>query len=346
LAADAVERHGLVLVTLAFGFAIICAGARQPYDGPAYTIGLPTKTFSYAVLAAWLICLAVLVYAYASIMTFVGFDEIYEQRAIGGRATTPVMGYVQTYFSNVLSPALIALGLTRRRLSLVGLGTLGCVVMFMISAQRTVLLLPAAIVALYLMLRSESRFARTMVLPLLLLAIAVFIAAMFYEESLVAFFLAQYLNFRTLGIPGLSVSQYYDLFNSHGFTWWSHVKGFDLLISPPRSFADDAWWPQLGLIVGDRVYDAGVAHNANANLFAGDGLAAAGILGLMVISVVCSVWLSLIDRASRGWNPAFATLVVLPVGISLTNGHLFTVLLSFGGLFWILAFHFFKPARV
>src|SRR5690606_23620787 len=116
--------------------------------------------FTSFILGMWILCCAILVANYRSIMVFAGLSEIYEQRAAGA-ATSLGMGYVQTYFANVLSAALIAIGLTKSRLWLVALGCAGCVIMYMINAQRTVILLPIAIIALYVALSRKSNIMQT-----------------------------------------------------------------------------------------------------------------------------------------------------------------------------------------
>jgi hypothetical protein len=63
------------------------------------------------------------------------------------------------------------------------------------------------------------------------------------------------------------------------------------------------------------------------------------------MAVLFAAWLWLLDRASSGWDRRFAIVVALPVAVSLTNGSLFTALLSFGGLFWTLVFHYYKPTE-
>lgn len=216
--------------------------------------------------------------------------------------------------------------------------------MYMITAQRTVILLPVVIIAMHFLLRGRRWFFRSSAFALLFLSACVAASAFYYEESLVASFLSQFLVFRTLGLPGLTFSQYFDLFSVDGFTWWSHVRGLDFLVTVPWSFASDPLWPGLGYIIGDRVYD-NVANNANANLFSGDGVAAAGAFGVLVIGMVLAGWLALLDRATRGWDRRFVILVMVPLGLSLTNGHFFTTMLSFGGLFWLLVFHYYKPRQ-
>jgi hypothetical protein len=340
LTADAFETYGQSLIVLGAGFAVACLAARARIRKPLQP-GRPNDRFMLIVLAAWAACAVILVAAYASVMRFVSLENIYDQRA-AGQSTSLAMGYVQTYFSIVFSPALIALGLTKSRWLLVVLGAIGCLIMFMINAQRTVFMLPFLIVGLHVLLQSRFEVLRTSSFSLLLLAGATWLIASTYQDSLVATFFGIYLVFRMLCIPGLTYSQYYDLFSRDGFTWWSHVKGLNLLIPAPPSYVNDSAWPNLGYVVGDRIYQS-YDMNANANLFVGDGVAAAGALGVAVISCAFAVCLYWLDRTARGWDSRFTVLVIAPIAITLTNGQLFTMLLSFGGAFWMLVFYLYKP---
>jgi hypothetical protein len=280
--------------------------------------------------------------AYHSIMSFAGLSEIYEQRAAAASSNL-FMGYVRSYFSNVFSPALIALGLMKARWRWVLLGSVGCLLMFMIDAQRTVFMLPLAIVGIHLLLNRRSDFARSVAVIMAALGATMMLSVNFYNDNIVGDLLSALLVFRTLTIPGLAFSQYVDVFSKEGFTWWSHIRGFNLLIPTPAAYLDDHNWPSLGFIVGDRWYGS-TTLDANANLFAADGVAAAGAAGVAVIGLILAVWLRLLDQASIGWNRQFAILALVPVALTLTNGQLSTTALSFGGLFWTLLFHFYKPA--
>lgn len=334
------ERYLVSLLMLAIAFSISCVAARAKsrMSPPTHP---PDSRFIWAVLIGWLFLCALLIAAYLPIMTFSGLDDIYDQRAAGA-STNIWMGYAQTYFGNVVSPALIALGLTRSRLRWVLIGTTGCLIIYMINAQRTIFLLPIAMIGLDRLLTSKRPFLRTTAFPMLLLAALVVWATIFNDDNVLASILALFLVFRTLSIPGLTFSQYHDLFATEGYTWWSHIKGLDFFIPPPPLLAKDPSWPGLGYIVGDRVY-SNVENNVNANLFSGDGLAAGGPFGVVVIGLLLAVWLIALNRATRGWDARFSTLIALPLGLALTNGHFFTTMLSFGGIFWLLTFHFCKP---
>ena len=343
LDADATETYGQGLIVFGAAFAVACLGARARERRRPVEAREPDDRFMLVVLAAWAASAVVLVYAYGSMMRFVNLDNIYDQRE-AGRSTSLAMGYVQTYFSNVLSPALMAFGLLKSRWLLLVLGAIGCVIMFMINAQRTVFVLPFLIVGLHVVLSSRYAALRTSSFALLLLAGVTVLIAATYEDSLVATFFGIYLVYRTLCIPGLTYSQYYDLFSRDGFTWWSHVKGLNLLIPAPASYVNDSAWPNLGFVVGDRIYRS-FDMNANANLFVGDGVAAAGTLGVAVIGCAFAACLYWLDRSARGWDSRFTLLVLAPLAVTLTNGQLFTALLSFGGAFWMLTFYLYKPGR-
>lgn len=341
LEADRIGRYGPNLLALGLAFMIVCLGARLRLGPTSREPQVPDAVFSGLMFACWAIACAVLVYNYAAVMAFVGFDEVYEQRA-AGVSTDLAMGYLQTYFSLVFSPALIAIGLVTSRRGLAAAGAVGCLVAYMISAHRTVIMLPFAIGGLYLLLRSRVTMLRTTAFPVLALAVSVALCAAFYAESAAMGTLSRFLVFRTLAIPGLTFSQYYDVFGADGFTLWGHVKGIGLLVHPSPGLAHDPSWPGLGYMIGDRVY-GDVRHNVNANLFSGDGVAAAGAIGVVAIGMVLAAWLALLDWATQGWDRDFAMLALLPVALALTNGHFFTTMLSFGGFFWVAVFLLHKP---
>jgi hypothetical protein len=340
-APDALDRHFGVLVALALGFAIPCVAVRvQPATRPEAS-ALPGPGFARAILAWWAGSCVLLVALYGSIMQFTGEDTMYLQRAAGA-STNLFVGYTQTYFANVLSPALLALGLVRRRLWLVGLGLTGCLVMYMINAQRTVLVLPVAIIGLHFLLAIRWRVLSHGATLIAALGVLVYGITATWAASPVSAALGQLLTFRTLAVPGMTLWQYHEAFATGGYTWWSHVRGISSFVAAPPWYAARPEWPSLGYFIGDWFYDS-PDFNINAHLYAGDGAAAAGALGVVVTGVALAAWLLLLDRAARGWHPRFTLLVLLPVAITLTNGPLFTILLSFGGLFWTLVFLCYKP---
>lgn len=328
------EKHFPLLISLCFVFFVLCVVVRGASSSVPCIGYQPNNFLFYFISALWFVCCTVLVYNYRNIMQFAGLDEVYEQRAAGA-STSAVIGYIQVYFSNVLSPALVAIGLVWRRWLIVAMGTFGCFIMYLIDAQRTVFLIPFVMMAIYFCWNRASGFFLSSTTALTFLSGIVFICTALYPVNSFFYSLSTYLIFRTIAIPGLSFSQYFDLFNYYGLTYWSHVKFIDFFVRAPDSFAQDPLWPRLGYIIGDRVYN-NATNNVNANLFSGDGAAAAGAAGVICIGLFFAIWLFYLERISRFWDKRFIVLIFVPVALSLSNGHFFTVMLSFGGLFWSL----------
>lgn len=93
----------------------------------------------------------------------------------------------------------------------------------------------------------------------------------------------------------------------------------------------------LGRILAERSFN--VESNSNASLFATDGAAALGPIGIIVISILLAAWLILLDRATRDWNRRLVLPLLLPIGLALVNVSFFTMLTSFGGIIWLLFFY-------
>jgi hypothetical protein len=339
LGENSITKYGSSLAALAISFLIACYfGAARESARPS-SGNLLTARLEAILFLAWAVLGVILIAKYHSIMSFVNLDEVYTQRSLATGEATVWSGYAQAYFSVVLSPVLLTVGLIRRRIVWIASGILGFVIMYMIAAQRTIILLPLVIIGMFFMLQSRRTILRSTAFFLALLSVLVIWAVLNHHTNQYASFLARFLVFRTLGLPGLMFSQYSDLFSAEGFTWWSHVKGINLLVSPPPTLADHPSWPGLGYIAGDFIYNK-VTNNHNANLFAGDGVAAAGSLGVLLIGGALAVWLKLLRRYSVRWDCTLATLLLVPLAVHLTNSHFFTTLLSYGGIFWVLIFRF------
>ncbi len=325
--------RGLVLwlvVSFAVSCSLVRALAPQGNPGPRRASSL----FVPVLVALWMTCLVVLIAEYHSIMSIVSLDAIYDQRE-AGLATSRWMGYAQTYFGYVLSPALLAIGIVRRKSWLIALGFVGGLVLYSITAEKNAFAFPFVIVAFGYLLSGRRPCSRSVALLMLALASILYVAVFLNQDSLVAAFIAWYLGVRSLLTPGLFIAQYSDFFSTHGYTYLSHVTGLSYLIPPPSNLPGDRW-PSLGHIVGEQ-HIGKIDLNANANFVASDGVASFGDFGIVIAFVLLSSALALLDRASRGVDRRFMILIALPIGLTLTNVSLFTVMLSFGGLFWLVA---------
>lgn len=291
--------------------------------------------FGRFMIGGFCIMAITLFFTFRNILSFSSIDDIYVQRFAAAEVGNGLVGYLRTYFSYVFSPALIAIGLVSRRPTLIFVGVAGYILSYAIDAAKIALVMPAAI---FIFVGAHSiRIASTSIYTMGIALISG-IASLFTDYSVTVRYFVDVFLLRTITIPGQMFSQYYDLFEERGYTYWSNTKFVDLLVPPPAAFRFDPFWPVLGQIVGAEYYGANSRMNANANLFAGEGVAAGGPIGIILIALLLAGWLRLMDQCSRDWNRIFVITIIIPVGMALTNIHLTTLLLSFGGIFWLVAF--------
>jgi len=160
-----------------------------------------------------------------------------------------------------------------------------------------------------------------------------------YHKSAVSAFTSLYLTFRTIGIPGLAMSQYARVFEAEGYTWGSHIKGLSALLPTPQAYANDPGWPSLGYIVADRIYKS-PETNLNASLYAGDGIASAGLPGIVLVSIMLGIWLRILNSIVPPTWEHVSIILLFPVALALTNAPLSTTFVSFGGAFWTVFFFY------
>lgn len=291
------------------------------------------KRVSNIFFALWGCALVFFLLEFGSVMGFVGLDSIYIQRELG-RAGTAFAGYLQLYFGYFLSLAVFAFGLHFRKFIFLGVGVLGCFLLYLVTAERSIFVLPAFVFVVYLAVLSKNNFTFWLSAFLCLSSLSFLCVGLYYNESKVVYEIGFYYLVRVVAIPGVLFEQYYEFFSKVGYTNFSHVSVLNLLLDPDRYFIGDSLYPQLGKIVARDVYN--INSNLNSSFMATDGVAAFGLVGLLIVSLVFSIYLFLVDFLGRNWPLTFIVPAMCPLAIVLTNGSLFTVLLSFGGLAWLM----------
>jgi len=334
---DSLERYGFLMGALALGMTLLFASVRAFGSEPSATpLFVPSKKVASFFFLAWLFCCALLLAIYHDSMSLQSLGDVYDQRAKGA-ATSLGVGYVQVYFAFLINPFLFAYGLAKHRWPAVALAMCGFLIAYMITAERTVFLLPFAMFLIYQAVRLRFLTIRHVTALIMGFSTLTLMIALFWRSVGALEKLGFYFLTRLLAYPGVFVAQYYDLFSRLGYTYWSHVSGVNRIVDAPNLLEYDGKWPILGRMLAERSFN--VESNSNASLFATDGAAALGPVGIIVISILLACWLILLDRASRNWNRRFVLPLLLPVALALVNASLFTVLLSFGGIFWTLFFY-------
>ena len=344
---DSLKVYGVEILCLIISYYILTiasmftkitdTGSTKDYSYNYYVPNINVERFF---LVLWFICFFTLLVLFRDVINFVSLDDIYTQRA-AGKSRNLFEGYMQTYLPNVICAALMAFGLIRKKYIYILLSIAGYLLIFGINAQRTVFLMPIILYGLYKYL-SAVTFKKGMLIGFNIFLSLIFCIVAVLPNGILRESLGFYVVTRVFATPGIMLSLYHDVFSVTSYTYWSHIKGISSIIDRPDFFMNNQDWPQLGYIVAD--YRLGIKSNSNANIFAADGIAAAGGLGIVVISIIFAIYLILLDYLSKDIDPKFKVIVAFPIGFALTNGSLATILLSFGGIFWLL-FYFYMNTK-
>lgn len=338
------EAYVLALTALTaamLGVSVFAQAFDRESVGPRFVPG-PTLAYAFVAAAAALGLLNVVYYRdILTLADITNSDDVYAVRFAAADMTSGIIAYIRLYYAYVVGPGTIAIALSAPRYRwLIAPGLSVFLINYMVDGSKISLMIPLAMFAMYAVVR----WARSSVLAMTAgMAALTLVSWLLTGHSPLSRFVADLILFRSIATPGQQFALYYDLFDARGYTFWSNIRGFNLILPPPASFAADPRWPVLGQIVGEEYYGVASQNNSNANMFAGEGVAAAGPLGILVIAVVFAAYLRVLDRAALGWGRAFVLFVVTPVALALTNVHLSTMLLSYGGAFWVLFLTFLKP---
>lgn len=338
--ADALDHYGREVLAFSIAFFTACLVCRS--DDKSTSRGpLPGPLFVRCLLAVWLLGSLVTLFVYRDTLRIVSFGDVYQQRA-AGQTSSAAVAYLQTYYLNVVCPAVLAIGLLdRKRWWMILVALTGFGLAYSVAAQKTALFIPFVMLGIYVAMTTLGRLLGLTCTIAVVLAGSIGLGIWMFLSMGSNWFSAIVVH-RTIAIPGLTMSQYSDFFREVGYTMWGHVRGVSALVPIPEALRTNPLWPSIGYLVGEHAY-GDATHNLNANLFSSDGVAAGGYLGLLGIGAIFAIWLRTLDWCGNGWNRQFVALVLLPVAVSLTNGPFFTVMLSFGGIFWTILFAVYKP---
>ena len=206
-------------------------------------------------------------------------------------------------------------------------------VLYMLTFQKAVLLAPAWVVAMWCF--TGFRMARTpvgifcfLMAPLVLSGLYVFLGLPGSREILGT------IPMRMYAVPGQVFAHYVDFFSRNPHTWFSHVTGLNLFIDYPYP-------QQLPLLIGD-AYPGG---NQNANFWAQDAIAGAGLWAIPLVSLAFGLVLVLVNSAASGLDIRFVLTMCTMAAQRFSDGTLATGVLT-GGLGLILILLVLAPRNV
>jgi hypothetical protein len=285
------------------------------------------------VLAVTALSTVYVAYVYRGSLAFPSFGpDLYLQRAANENLGEGLlMRYLSSWLSAVLVPLCLAFGLSARRHRYTIIGSLACLLLYMASANKLSILVPLIYVSLYLLLSKR----RSSLFPLLTAALAMLIGGLLAIANLgtAAFLAAAIVINRAIGNGGQVTMAYYDFFSFYAQTGYSHVHGLNLF-TRPYPYGNVV----LGQVIGQFYWSPFM--NANANFWATDGIAAMGLPGVAIISVLAALLFVVMNTVTEGYDQLFAFLCFVPFVMTMLNQSLFSSFWSGGALFLILFFVF------
>lgn len=261
----------------------------------------------------------------------VSLSSVYQVRAEYSQAlasSSVLVAYCVNWLSKVLNPFLLALGLTHKKLWLVGASLIGQCLIYSITGYKDVLFSSVLVVALLVVMASDGRRLGLLVMwgSVGLIVVTTLVDTMSHSILLRSLFVR-----RLLVVPGLVTGHYVEFF--------SHNPKVLMSQSILRQFLSYPYSLEPANLIG-WVYYGDSTNHVNANLWA-DAFANYGFAGVLIFSVFLALFLWIFDSLSKDRDRT-AGLLLGVAGLVLVNGSLLTAMLT-GGLLFVLILIFLMP---
>lgn len=265
-----------------------------------------------------------------NVIKMVPFSEVYVQRQVANAQRFPSdVEYTISWITYFFAPYLLAKGVVNSSKLWFLFGILLSTLIYSITAAKLALFLAPTIYIIDWVLRHRINILVLMNTTLSLVVLLLIIVET--EASLIVWAKA-ILLIRVVTAPAWAHLQFYEYFveTFNSYTFWSHVGFLNGLFHE---------YPHGGRTLGQVIATFAGSDGAsfNAGFWASDGLAAFGLIGLLVITVVVSAFLIMLNLTTRRSDIRFGALLGIGFTYSFLNVPLATSILSGGGLFLLLS---------
>lgn len=284
-----------------------------------------------------LLCLILILILNINNLHFTNFitskKELYELRSelsvVGG---TPIL-YLLYWLKNAILPLILVSSLILHDKTYVFISFIGCLAIFMIDQQKITFVAPFAIVGLYYIYKKNKliikNFYHILIMGTLILVPAICYVLMYQSD--IAYEIAAIIIMRTQCIEGMELDIYFNWFGHSGdnpYTYYTHINFIDFFFNA---------YP----------YDTSIGHvvthqgaNANGMFWLMDGIAAAGLIGCIIISFIFTLFKSFFNGISESCDISIFAIIALFSMSMAMNVSLFTAFFSCGLLAFYLIFAF------
>lgn len=264
-----------------------------------------------------------------SSMRLVSFEDVYTMRA--DIDMSALDSYMKSWLACVLYPLFISYGLFKKKRWPIIAGTCGEVMLYAMVAMKSILLSVPVYFGVYLLLRKDkNRAGMKLAAVACLLVIVSGLTAWLPGPG--PLMLGAVIGMRTFGTPGLCTHQYDLFFAHHPWTYFSQVRGVDMLISYPYDYP-------VYRLIGQYFYD-NIDLVANSHPFAQDALAGCGVYGLVPIGILVGIVCWVLDCVAAEHASVFVCLFSVYAAMNFGNASVFTSITTFGIWLTIVLLYF------
>lgn len=280
----------------------------------------------------FLILLAVAMQAsYGGLRNFnLDIERVYEFRREDANALPDFFGYVYSNIVGALVPVGIILSQKYNRNFITFLVVALTIILFGMTHHKSILFAP---IGIYIFYKSISMINPTKIIPFsFLFVISVCLGDIFYNQFILSInepsYIASLIARRTLLVPSMLDGLYIEFFDNNVKYYWSNSKILSWALGNPYEIA-------APFIIGyEYFYDMDTSANTGV---IGSGFSNAGLMGVVIYSILSGLFLSLLNNYGRMLGHTFvssASVVIFFMIMSTTD--LVTAVLSHGLLLLII----------
>ena len=238
--------------------------------------------------------------------------------------------YFVCWLRSALLPLLLVYYLNRKSIWGVSLVIMAFLSVFMLDKQKMTVIFPFALIVIhYAFLYYEDRFGKYFHIFLIGLFAIVGMFFTIIGTNPITLTLGMILVLRIQCIAGVEFERYFDFFivQDNPFTYYTHISVLKYITG---------MYPYGELSIGEAV--AGNGSVANATFLLMDGLAAAGMIGCVIISIIFIFFKTIMNSLDAKCNVGICVTILLFGIQSMMNLSLMTAILSNGFLLLFLLF--------
>lgn len=261
-------------------------------------------------------------------------EDLYDLRADLNVVGGTIVVYLIFWQKCVILPFLMVYALIKKNIFKFAFVFAGFIFIYMIDQQKLTFVMPLLTVVLFFILRFFPNFYKKGFHIMLLGAMVIFpyLLYMLKDKSDLLYELAALVVMRTQCIEGIELNTYLRFFGHDGainpYTYYTHIG-------------------IVNALTGAYPYDTSLGHavtyhgaNANGCFWLMDGIAAAGLWGIVISTLVFIVFKSFFNNAESRVNVSMFSVISLFSMSMMVNVSLFTAIFSCGFLLMYILFIF------